>query len=124
MRWVCNPRSSPSRTSSTQSISCPLHISRPLPTGLEKRTFDFFRARTAPCISGYFPDPVWDRYVLQTSQHEPTIRYAVNALGALHEERLLRRTVNETCGDAPAISNGFPVLQYSKALHGLQSLLH
>ncbi|RMY23165.1 hypothetical protein D0867_02220 [Hortaea werneckii] len=96
----------------------------PCATGLEKRTFDFFRTRTAPCISGYFPDPVWDRYVLQTSQHEPTIRYAVNALGALHEERLLRRTVNETCSDVPAISNGFPVLQYSKALHGLQSLLH
>lgn len=32
--------------------------------------------------------------------------------------------MNEACSDAPAISNGFPVLQYSKALHGLQSLLH
>ena len=48
----------------------------PCATTLEKRTFEFFRTHTAPCISGYFPDPVWDRYVLQTSQHEPTIRYA------------------------------------------------
>lgn len=43
---------------------------------LERRTFDFFRSRTAPCVSGYFSDPVWDRFVLQVSHSEPTVRYA------------------------------------------------
>lgn len=90
---------------------------------LERRTFDFFRARTAPCVSGYFQDTVWDRLVLQLSHSEPAVRHAINALGALHEERSLRRTAGAEGIDVSLVKTGFPILQYSKALNEMQALL-
>ncbi|CAK4032808.1 Transcriptional regulatory moc3 [Lecanosticta acicola] len=90
---------------------------------LERRIFDFFRARTAPCVSGYFQDAVWDRIVLQLSHSEPAVRYAVNALGALHEERQLRHTADHNGTDAQLVKTGFPLSQYAKALNEMQSLL-
>lgn len=90
---------------------------------LERRTFDFFRSRTAPCVSGYFSDPVWDRIVLQLSHSEPAVRHAVNALGALHEERQLRHTADQNGTDAQLVKTGFPLAQYSRALNAMQSLL-
>lgn len=91
---------------------------------LEKRTFDYFRARTAPCVSGYFQDTVWDRMILQASHTEPAIRHAINALGALHEENTLRRKATSNGQtDVAALKTSFAVKQYSKALLGLHQLL-
>lgn len=90
---------------------------------LERRTFDYFRARTAPCVSGYFHDSVWDRIVLQLSHSEPAVRHAVNALGALHEERNLRKTATLEGVNASLLENRFPLSQYSKALNEMQALL-
>lgn len=92
-------------------------------SALEKRTFDFFRTKTAPCMSGYFQDPVWERLALQASHTEPVIRYAVNALGALHEERLLRADASKGGVETSLVQSDFPVRQYAKALAGLQKLL-
>lgn len=50
-------------------------------------------------------------------------RHAVNALGALHEERQLRRTASESGLDVSAVKTSFPAVQYTKALRGLQLLL-
>lgn len=91
---------------------------------LEKRTFDFFRSRTVPCVSGYFHDSVWDRIVLQVCHSEPAVRHAVNALGALHEERFLRQNANQGGVDVSLVQTSFPLKQYSKALTGLQALLN
>lgn len=90
---------------------------------LEKRTFDFFRSKTAPCMSGYFQDPVWERLALQASHTEPVIRYAINALGALHEERYLRAEASKSGMELSLVQTDFPVHQYAKALSGLQKLL-
>ncbi|KAK5675080.1 hypothetical protein LTS10_012154 [Elasticomyces elasticus] len=90
---------------------------------LERRTFDFFRSRTAPSVSGYFNDPVWDRLVLQFCQSEPTVRYAVNAVGALHEERYLRHSARNIGLQVSHVRTSFPTVQYSMALRGLQGLL-
>ena len=90
---------------------------------LEQRTFDFFRHRTTPCMSGYFNDTVWDRIVLQISHSQPAVRYAVNALGALHEERFLRRSAGNQKVDVGSLQTSFPAKQYSKALNGMQALL-
>jgi hypothetical protein len=90
---------------------------------LEKRTFDFFRSKTAPCMSGYFQDPVWERLALQASHTEPVVRYAINALGALHEERCLRVDAAKRNVELSLIQTDFPVRQYAKALGGLQKLL-
>ena len=90
---------------------------------LEKRTFDFFRLRTTPCMSGYFNDHLWERMVFQVCQTEPAVRYAVTALGALHEERSLRRSALRDGVDVSSVQTDFPVKQYAKALSGLQQLL-
>jgi hypothetical protein len=90
---------------------------------LEKRTFDFFKSRTVLSMSGYFQDPVWERLALQASHTEPVIRYAINALGALHEERCLRAEASKGGTELSLVQTDFPVRQYAKALSGLQKLL-
>lgn len=87
---------------------------------LEKRTFQFFRQRTAPCVSGYFTDSVWEQLILQISHTEPVVRNAVTAVGALHEERMLRRTAR---GRGIDVGTDLPLRYYCKALNGLQTLL-
>jgi hypothetical protein len=66
---------------------------------------------------------VWDRLVLQLSHQEPAVRHAVNALGALHEERTLRRTAVAEGIDVSLVKTGFPLAQYFKALSEMQYLL-
>lgn len=91
---------------------------------LERRTFDFFRFRTVPCVSGYFNDSLWDRIILQVSHSEPVVRHAINALGAQHEENVLRRAAKRS-GTAVSLDarTSFPAAQYSKALTGLRNIL-
>ncbi|KAI5370229.1 Putative zn(2)-C6 fungal-type DNA-binding domain, fungal transcription factor [Septoria linicola] len=113
---------SPTRPRSPEPLTVAL-VNDVSSDALERRTFDFFRARTAPCVSGYFADAVWDRLVLQLSHQEPAVRHAINALGALHEERSLRRTAGAEGIDVSLVKTGFPILQYSKALNEMQELL-
>lgn len=57
-------------------------------TDSERQSFNFFCANTAPQLSGLFESTFWNRLVLQASFHEPAIRHAAIALGALHEKTL------------------------------------
>ena len=84
------------RAALTVDVSC---------DALERRTFAFFCARTVPCLSGYFSDSVWGKLMLQVSHTEPSVRFAINALGALHEETLLRHQAagNATKGGANSV---------------------
>lgn len=91
---------------------------------LERRTFEFFRFQTTPCISGYFADSLWDKTVLQVCQSEPTVRHAINALSGLHEERVLRQTFIDSRDDSSLVRTSFPIKEYAKALNGLQKLLN
>ncbi|QIX02472.1 hypothetical protein AMS68_007989 [Peltaster fructicola] len=118
---VISPTSSKSPTTPSLSVALAFDVST---DALEKRTFDFFRTRTVPCVSGYFSDSVWDRLVLQVCHSEPAVRHAVNALGALHEERFLRQNANQGGVDVSLVQTSFPLKQYSKALSGLQALLN
>ncbi|CAK1355593.1 hypothetical protein CB0940_00692 [Cercospora beticola] len=113
---------SPTRPKSPEPLTVAL-INDVSSDALERRTFDYFRARTAPCVSGYFSDTVWERLVLQLSHQEPAVRHAINALGALHEERSLRRSAGAEGIDVSLVKTGFPILQYSKALNEMQELL-
>jgi hypothetical protein len=53
-------------------------------TEKERRSFHFFQQRTAPQLSGFFGGDFWER-LLQATHHELSIRYAIIALGSLHE---------------------------------------
>ncbi|KAL7916611.1 hypothetical protein GGI35DRAFT_46909 [Trichoderma velutinum] len=50
----------------------------------ERRSFYFFRQKTAPQLAAFLKDEVWERPILQAALHEPSIRHAILALGSLH----------------------------------------
>ncbi len=54
---------------------------------VELRSLGFFHHKTAPSLSSYFDAEFWTRLVFQMSYVEPSVRHAMIALGALHEER-------------------------------------
>lgn len=74
-------------------------------------------------MAGHFQDTVWQRLVLQACHVEPAVRYAVNAVAALHEERCLRESASGDGIEVGLVQTNFPTRQYSKALSGLQILL-
>ncbi len=49
------------------------------------RYFRLFCEHTASSLSGYFNESLWDTIVLQASEHTPSIRHAVIAIGALEQ---------------------------------------
>jgi hypothetical protein len=51
----------------------------------ERRSFRFFRSKTALEIAGYFPSYFWETLILQASHADPVILHVVIALGSLHE---------------------------------------
>jgi hypothetical protein len=57
------------------------------------------------------------------SHSEPAVRHAVNALGAMHEERYLRTKAAKDGLDVQAFRTDFPVQQYVKSLNEMQVLL-
>ncbi|SMQ46562.1 unnamed protein product [Zymoseptoria tritici ST99CH_3D7] len=103
----------------TESLSMAL-VSGVSADAFERRTFDFFRAKTAPTVSGYFQDSVWDRIVLQLSHSEPAVRHAVNALGSLHEH--LSDVGNGNVNDS-LVKASYPTQQYAKTLGAMQALM-
>lgn len=89
-----------------------------LDTNIEQRSFDFFHQNTIPQLSSIFGSPSWkqlNRLLLQAAYHEPAVRHASVALGALHEtfelsSRPLLSSNEETT------NTQFAVQQYVKAL--------
>lgn len=53
-------------------------------TQSERQSFYFFQQRTAPQLSAFFADQVWERLILQAALQECSIRHAILALGSLH----------------------------------------
>lgn len=51
----------------------------------ERHCLNFFVNFSAPQMAGFFDSAFWQRMVIQTSYHEPAIRHAITAIGALHE---------------------------------------
>ncbi|KAF7185281.1 Aspercryptin biosynthesis cluster-specific transcription regulator atnN [Pseudocercospora fuligena] len=59
----------------------------------EQHALQFFIRHSAPQLAGYFDSPFWQKMVLVAARHEPAVRHAVAAIGALHE-KLLAGVVN------------------------------
>ncbi|RDW65135.1 hypothetical protein BP6252_10786 [Coleophoma cylindrospora] len=51
----------------------------------EHRSFLFFQQKSAPQLSGFLGGEFWETLLLQVALYEPSIRYAILALGSLHE---------------------------------------
>ncbi|CZT51716.1 uncharacterized protein RSE6_12903 [Rhynchosporium secalis] len=59
----------------------------------EKRGFQYFLTQTGGGLSGFYSSDFWERYVLQSSAAEPSLRHAIIANGSIREEFANRRLV-------------------------------
>lgn len=89
----------------------------------EKRALDFFRATTAPWISGFLDDAVWNRTVMQMARAIPAVHHASCALAALHEEQISRNTTANPFSSTFSNAPGLAEKQYSKAVSELKQLV-
>ncbi len=80
----------------------------------EHRSFNFFCHNTVPQLGGVFASEFWERLVLQTTHHEPCIRHAAVALGAVHELFQNHDDVTGIYDDEEQTQ--FAIQQYSKSI--------
>lgn len=88
----------------------------------EKRGFDFFLRNTAAELSGYYDSSFWEKLILAASAQKPSLRHAVIALGALHEDFSQKRLVPSTTS-AEDPKTQFALNQYAKAMGALRRSL-
>jgi hypothetical protein len=88
----------------------------------EKRGFDFFLRNTAAELSGYYESAFWEKLILAASAQKPSLRHAVVALGALHEDFSRKRLVPST-PSAEDQKTQFALNQYAKAMGALRRSL-
>ncbi|KAK0101749.1 hypothetical protein ONS95_006901 [Cadophora gregata] len=94
-----------------------------LDSNLEQRSFSFFHQNTIPQLSSIFGSPSWkqlNRLLLQAVYHEPAVRHAAVALGALHEQFELNSRPHLSQNEQ-SLNTQFAVQQYVKALGYLVS---
>lgn len=99
------------------SSTMPSNPSPTLGTIRETHSFNFFISITSPQLSGFFGEDIWDRLILQTSHFEPAIRYAIIALGGLHE--VFVKSGGLICGEGRGDEFTFAWVQYGRAMRGL-----
>ncbi|KFX99103.1 hypothetical protein O988_04050 [Pseudogymnoascus sp. VKM F-3808] len=91
-------------------------------TAQEKRGFQYFIVNTSRELTGYYSSSFWDYLVLQASAAEPSLRHAVIAIAALHEEFTTKHLGGVSLGHKNAESI-FAVKQYMKAISHLRRSL-
>jgi hypothetical protein len=89
----------------------------------EKRGFDFFLRNTAAELSGYHDSSFWEKLILAASAEKPSLRHAVIALGALHEDFSRKRLVLPSTPSAEDQKTQFARNQYAKAIGTLRRSL-
>ncbi|KAL2071136.1 hypothetical protein VTL71DRAFT_12371 [Oculimacula yallundae] len=87
----------------------------------EQRLLYFFSTYTAPSLSGFFSNDFWERRVVGASHGEPSIRHAVIAIAAMHQEFNERRR-QDGMGDTSNLQ-AFAFRQYTKAISSLHHLM-
>jgi hypothetical protein len=88
----------------------------------ERRSFDFFLRNTAAELSGYYDSSFWEKLILAASAQKPSLRHAVMAIGALHEE-FLRKKLLPSTPSAENQKSKFALNQYAKAIGTLRRSL-
>jgi len=88
---------------------------------MEKRTLLFFINVTAPTLSADFSKDFWQRRVIQAANTEPSIRHAVIAIGAIHQD-FISRHENYSHRQDPTIKS-FGFHHYTIAISHLHKLM-
>jgi hypothetical protein len=95
-------------------------------TGIENRYFCHFQDATALDLSGSFDEFFWTKLVLQACQHEPFVRHAIVAIGALDKSRLSSPSTRRSKAENASVRDlhhEFALLQYKKALNAMQDTI-
>jgi hypothetical protein len=79
-------------------------------------------ANTTSLISSVFSDEFWNRLLLQAIHHEPPVRHAVIAFGALHE-RFTQHDTSPSQNSEREENNNFALSQYVKAVRSVLELI-
>jgi len=85
----------------------------------ERRSFDFFRLRTAQELLLAIKAPEWSRLILQASHCDPAVRHAAVALGSLGERFLINNVLTQE-NDEANTRHVFGRLQYQNAMEKLR----
>ncbi|TAQ83901.1 hypothetical protein B7494_g7782 [Chlorociboria aeruginascens] len=88
---------------------------------MELKTLHFFTTFTTPALSGNFCSHFWQHIVLQASVVEPSVRHAIIAIGAVHQDFITRQQSPHGCHDLSM--QAFAFRQYTKAISYLQQLM-
>ncbi|KAF2182876.1 hypothetical protein K469DRAFT_222196 [Zopfia rhizophila CBS 207.26] len=97
-------------------------------TEVENRYLRYFQQETTCGFESTWDWTLWNRLVLQGSHHEPFIRYAVVAIGALHKSLRMSSPTGEesytkTAQPMAKIHRDFAYLMYGKAVNKMQSAI-
>ncbi|KAL6235109.1 hypothetical protein BDW75DRAFT_230613 [Aspergillus navahoensis] len=91
-------------------------------TRTERRYVDFFYTRTSHAFSGFYESKLWSYLIPQLGEHEPSVRHAMTAIGALHERVQLNaseagKAISTVEGSAP--TDRFVLEEYNKSIQTL-----
>ncbi|KAL4816017.1 hypothetical protein BDW67DRAFT_57557 [Aspergillus spinulosporus] len=91
-------------------------------TRTERRYIDFFYTRTSHAFAGFYDSKLWSYLIPQFGEHEPSVRHAMTAIGALHERFELSASAAGSAiltveGSAP--TEQFVLEEYNKSIQVL-----
>jgi hypothetical protein len=99
---------------------------------IERRYFQHFQDQTTSGFSMNFDNSLWNRLILQTSRHEPFVRHAVVAIGAISKSIQIDPSLNrayEPIGstkhqnEMANLHGKFAFLEYSKSLKEMKNII-
>jgi hypothetical protein len=99
---------------------------------IERRYFQHFQDQTTSGFSMNFDNSLWNRLILQTSRHEPFVRHAVVAIGAISKsiqidpslDRAYEQIGNTKHQNEMAnLHRKFALLEYSKSLKEMKDII-
>ncbi|KAL5332126.1 hypothetical protein BJX70DRAFT_185575 [Aspergillus crustosus] len=84
----------------------------------ERRYVDFFYTRTSHAFSGFYDSKLWSYLIPQLGEHEPSIRHAMTAIGAIHSRvQIAASSPNPGAHSAP--TERFVLEEYNKSIQTL-----
>ncbi|KAL2843772.1 hypothetical protein BJX68DRAFT_153159 [Aspergillus pseudodeflectus] len=90
-------------------------------TRTERRYVDFFYAQTSSAFSGFYDSKLWSYLIPQLGEHEPSIRHAITAIGAIHSRIQNAKLLTSNENSAP--TDWFVIEEYNKSIQGLTKSL-
>ena len=88
---------------------------------MERNIYYFFTTDTAPKLSGSFSSDFWQKRVPQASLTAPSVRHAMIAIGAVHQDFIARHENANNCFDVSL--KAFAIRHYTKAISHLHQLV-